>query len=215
MRNIASFARASTIGTTIGVSTWLMLSENLVPACEAEAKSETESLKSSHVPYTGVHRHQRNELIAILVPRVIGIAVAFLVAAIAIDVTSDDRGIVKLVHGLFLKALGLAPEVLPNTYTGSLEPLRGVGGRGEGGRGLYFLKLVLIRSLLWALKPPYPPPPSPYPPKGPYDFCRSVAKAYESSDSSRADCSAEFQAAFVPKPKPQTQTRKGSEFKVA
>ena len=109
-----------------------MLSEHLVPACEAEAKSETESLKSSHVPYTGVHRHQRNELIAILVPRVIGIAVAFLVAAIAIDVTSDDRGIVKLVHGLFLKALGLAPEVLPNTYTGSLEPLRGGGGRGVG-----------------------------------------------------------------------------------
>ena len=42
--------------------------------------------------------------------------------------------------------------------------LRGAGGRGV--RGLYFLKRPLL-GLIMGIKAPYPP--SPYPPKGPYD----------------------------------------------
>ena len=41
--------------------------------------------------------------------------------------------------------------------------LRG-GGKGEGGKGLYFLNTLLITGT----KATYPP--SPYPPKGPYDL---------------------------------------------
>ena len=40
------------------------------------------------------------------------------------------------------------------------------GGKGEGGRGLYFLEKLLIKGI----KAPYPP--LPLPPKGPYEFGR-------------------------------------------